>query len=29
MDAKVRASWINEETRGRIAAFIESLARNR
>lgn len=29
MDAKVRASWINEETRGRIAAFVEALARNR
>ena len=29
MDAQVRASWINEETRGRIAAFLEALARNR
>jgi enoyl-CoA hydratase len=29
MDAEVRASWINEETRGRIAAFVEALARNR
>jgi enoyl-CoA hydratase len=29
IDAKVRASWINEETRGRIAAFVEALARNR
>jgi enoyl-CoA hydratase len=29
MDAQVRASWINEETRGRIAAFVEALARNR
>ena len=29
MDAKVRATWINEETRGRIAAFVEALARNR
>ena len=29
MDAKVRASWINEETRGRIAAFVEALARKR
>jgi enoyl-CoA hydratase len=29
MDAKVRASWINEETRDRIAAFVEALARNR
>lgn len=29
MDAKVRASWVNEETRGRIAAFIEALARSR
>ena len=29
MDAEVRAGWINEETRGRIAAFIEALARNR
>jgi enoyl-CoA hydratase len=28
-DAKVRASWITEETRGRIAAFVEALARNR
>jgi enoyl-CoA hydratase/carnithine racemase len=29
MDAEVRASWINEETRGRIAAFLEALARGR
>jgi enoyl-CoA hydratase len=29
MDAQVRASWINEETRGRIAAFVEALGRNR
>ncbi|HEY9303118.1 MAG TPA: enoyl-CoA hydratase/isomerase family protein [Mycobacterium sp.] len=29
VDAKVRASWITEEARGRIAAFVESLARNR
>jgi len=29
MDATVRASWITEETRGRIAAFVEALARNR
>ncbi|HUB57807.1 MAG TPA: enoyl-CoA hydratase/isomerase family protein [Mycobacterium sp.] len=29
MDAQVRSSWINEETRGRIAAFVEALARNR
>lgn len=29
MDAKVRASWITEETRGHIAAFVEALARNR
>jgi enoyl-CoA hydratase len=29
IDAKVRASWITEETRGRIAAFVEALARNR
>jgi enoyl-CoA hydratase len=29
MDAEVRASWINEETRDRIAAFVEALARNR
>jgi enoyl-CoA hydratase len=28
-DANVRASWISEETRGRIAAFLESLARGR
>jgi enoyl-CoA hydratase len=28
-DAEVRASWITEETRSRIAAFIESLARGR
>jgi hypothetical protein len=25
----VRASWISEETRGRIAGFLESLARGR
>ena len=29
MDATVRASWINEGTRGRIAAFVEALARER
>ncbi len=29
MDAEVRASWITEETRIRIAAFVEALARNR
>ena len=29
MDATVRASWVNEETRGRIAAFVEALARKR
>jgi enoyl-CoA hydratase len=29
MDAQVRASWINGETRGRIAAFLQALARNR
>lgn len=29
MDAKVRASWITEETRSRIAAFVEALARSR
>jgi enoyl-CoA hydratase len=29
VDAKVRASWITEETRGRISAFVEALARNR
>jgi enoyl-CoA hydratase len=29
MDARVRASWINEETRSRIAAFLEALARGR
>jgi enoyl-CoA hydratase len=29
MDAQVRASWINEETRSRIAAFVEALGRNR
>ena len=29
MDAKVRASWMTEETRGRIAAFVEALARGR
>jgi enoyl-CoA hydratase len=28
-DAKVRASWISEETRTRIAGFLESLARGR
>jgi enoyl-CoA hydratase len=28
-DADVRASWISEETRGRIKAFLESLARGR
>jgi enoyl-CoA hydratase len=28
-DAMVRASWITEETRSRIAVFIEALARNR
>ncbi len=28
-DADVRASWISEETRGRISAFLESLARGR
>ena len=28
-DANVRASWISEETRGRIAGFLESLARGR
>jgi hypothetical protein len=28
MDAKVRASWMTEETRERIAAFVEALARN-
>ena len=28
-DADVRASWISEETRGRIAAFLETLARGR
>jgi enoyl-CoA hydratase len=28
-DAGVRASWISEETRGRIAGFLESLARGR
>jgi enoyl-CoA hydratase len=28
-DADVRASWISEETRGRINAFLESLARGR
>lgn len=28
-DAVVRASWISEETRGRINAFLESLARGR
>jgi enoyl-CoA hydratase/carnithine racemase len=29
MDAEVRANWINEETRARITAFVEALARNR
>ena len=29
VDAKVRASWITEEARERIAAFLEALARNR
>ncbi len=29
IDATVRASWITEETRARIAAFVEALARNR
>jgi enoyl-CoA hydratase len=29
MDATVQASWVSEETRGRIAAFVEALARNR
>jgi enoyl-CoA hydratase len=29
VDAKVRASWTTEETRGRINAFVEALARNR
>jgi enoyl-CoA hydratase len=29
VDADVRASWISEKTRGRIAGFLESLARNR
>jgi enoyl-CoA hydratase len=29
MDAKVRASWITEETRSRIVAFVEALARSR
>ena len=28
-DADVRASWISEETRGRINGFLESLARGR
>jgi enoyl-CoA hydratase len=28
-DADVRASWISEETRGRIAGFLEALARGR
>jgi enoyl-CoA hydratase len=28
-DAAVRASWISEETRGRIAGFLETLARGR
>jgi hypothetical protein len=25
MDAKVRASWLSEETRARIAAFMDAL----
>lgn len=29
VDEKVRASWMTEETRSRIAAFVEALARNR
>lgn len=29
VDAEVRASWISEEARGRIAAFVEALARGR
>jgi enoyl-CoA hydratase/carnithine racemase len=29
VEAKVRASWITEETRGRITAFVDALARNR
>jgi enoyl-CoA hydratase len=29
VDTKVRASWMTEETRGRIAAFVEALARGR
>jgi enoyl-CoA hydratase len=29
VDAKVRASWITEQTRSRISAFVEALARNR
>lgn len=29
VDAKVRASWMTEETRSRIAAFVEALARGR
>jgi len=29
LDAKVRAGWMTEETRARIAAFIEALARGR
>lgn len=29
VDAKVRASWITEETRSRIAGFVEALARSR
>lgn len=29
IDAKVRATWITEEARGRIAAFVEASARNR
>lgn len=29
VDAKVRAGWMTEETRSRIAAFVEALARRR
>jgi enoyl-CoA hydratase len=29
LDAKVRASWVAEETRSRIAAFVDALARGR
>jgi enoyl-CoA hydratase len=29
VDTKVRASWMAEETRGRIATFVEALARGR